>query len=238
MSPPEISGFENHETQKAVRAEKQPPKGWHVWANPLWGSGQKHPVVEKFSRLYVKEINLLILKYCRLVCEEWGGQGLSRCPPGQGCWQGPFSRCPSVLLKLVGTIFILFLNFGLLCFLEGVEATLFQLFLTHSTVAISPGRELLHTSRTLGFAAAAQGMPTGHLSLEVRAADATPGPCSHRLKHSPSLSEKEADLRVLELRLKGQATILFSSLPNYLNIPKLIPLSFYLSFTDFKGFIK
>lgn len=229
MSPPEISGFENHETQKAVRAEKQPPKGWHVWANPLWGSGQKHPVVEKFSRLYVKEINLLILKYCRLVCEEWGGQG---------CWQGPFSRCPSVLLKLVGTIFILFLNFGLLCFLEGVEATIFQLFLTHSTVAISPRRELLHTSRTLGFAAAAQGMPTGHLSLEVRAADATPGPCSHRLKHSPSLSQKVADLRVLELCLKGQAIFLFSSLPNYLNIPKLIPLSFYLSFTDFKGFIK
>ena len=49
MSPPESSGFENHETQKAVWAEKQPSKGGHVWAKPLQGSGQKHPVVEKFS---------------------------------------------------------------------------------------------------------------------------------------------------------------------------------------------
>lgn len=119
-----------------------------------------------------------------------------------------------------------------------MEGTVFQLFLTQSTVAESPGRELLHTSRALGFVIAAQGVPTDHLSLEVRAADHHPRACSHRLKHSPNLSEKEADLPVLELRLKRQATFLFSSLLNYLNIPKLIPLSFYLSFTDFKGFIK
>lgn len=132
----------------------------------------------------------------------------------------------------------LFLTLDFFRFLGGVEGTVFQLFLTQSTVAVSPGRELLHTSRALGFAAAAQGVPTDHLSLELRAADRHPRACSHRLKHSPSLSEKEADLPVLELCLKGQATFLFSSLPNYLNIPKLIPPSFYLSFTDFKGFIK
>ena len=41
-----------------------------------------------------------------------------------------------------------------------MEGTVFQLFLTHSTVAVSPRRELLHTFRALGFAAAAQGVPT------------------------------------------------------------------------------
>lgn len=129
----------------------------------------------------------------------------------------------------------LFLTLDFFCFLGGVEGTVFQLFLTHSTVAASSGRELLHTSRALGFAAAAQGMPTCLWRSEQQTT--TPGHCSHRLKHNRSLSEEEAALRVLELALRARPHFCLP-LPNYLNIPELTTLSFYLSFSDFKGFIK
>lgn len=75
---------------------------------------------------------------------------------------------------------------------------------------------LVFTSGSLVFVTAVQGSPLDCLALKARTPDCQP---QGRLKHTSSLSEKEAYLLVRALRPKGQAPLLFSSLSKDLIIP-------------------
>lgn len=103
---------------------------------PALGLRAANPVVEKFSRLYVKDIHLLILGQAQAWLARSGGQGLSRCSPGQGCWQGPFSRCPSCLAKCWWVPFLFYFKRWTSLF-RRVWRALSSSSSWHSTVAIS-----------------------------------------------------------------------------------------------------